>query len=682
MGVDRMIVVWRGLCNAWVCNLNPATSSFLRTFLFYIRMNERHIRIHGDNIVECERTLNMIVEAFNASCVLLKHPVYFPKYRVETGSCAFEIELLSGHGRWGGIDLGNIVSQHGGRLRESADSYITEIQDGEEQVLLAIEYCSALPAGNNAWQRNGRALASVMANVPYLYYAEIGGIELDENRTPKAPRYPNPAVPFSYITLSKDMGRVCLPVYRAHPSMTEENMKLYKDTLGYADGLRYLKGILLGEDTSEIVASLANKALALVKILSDTRQRRDTLRGNEWKLLLNSRNRVSRLARYDGIEWKKKSASKVAVTDTFDLLKEEVESLSAKPITAKDLPFCIIPKANVSTLKSWLKKTYRRMNPAVDTKKDLAIVWITGFKPRGDDSRPDRGLAPLCRMLLGRDANIMAVVSGPGTKYTWDLLTKSPDELCNSNGLFQAIFVCCNYLLVDSTTCNKKMFISIKESVLPREDLITFPYIEKPVVSYFEHDTDCAIHQIFAHHEADGIYECFCNPPGGDWSGISFYRGNEEYKWTSLPRVSEASKRPDHIFQFSHEAKPLFITIESKGLGRDLEDNIGNRLKDYIKDLFQSEPTAYRTSENTKWRFFDGTLGKVGYGLLAVGAFLYKNDEELSQHLDRGNLDAIFAFEFGEVSTLHFYSNERGALIGDHLKQIASEQGTFIVKIH
>ena len=26
-------------------------------------MNERHIRIHGDNIVECERTLNMIVEA-------------------------------------------------------------------------------------------------------------------------------------------------------------------------------------------------------------------------------------------------------------------------------------------------------------------------------------------------------------------------------------------------------------------------------------------------------------------------------------------------------------------------------------------------------------------------------------------------------------------------------------------
>ena len=177
-----------------------------------MRMAKRFLRIHGDNIVECERTLNMIVEALNASCVLQKSPIYLPKYRIQTDGCVFEIELLSGHGRWGGIDLGDIIRKSGGRLRESADSYITEIENGAEHVLLGIEYCSALPAGNNAWQRNGKALASVLANVPYLYYAEIGGIELDENRTPKAPRYPNPAVPFSYITLSKDTGRVCLPV--------------------------------------------------------------------------------------------------------------------------------------------------------------------------------------------------------------------------------------------------------------------------------------------------------------------------------------------------------------------------------------------------------------------------------------------------------------------------------------
>lgn len=645
-------------------------------------MDKRYLRIHGDNVVECERTLNMVVEALNASCVLQKCPVYFPKYKVETGSCIFEIELLSGHGRWSDIDLGDIVHHSGGRLRESADSYITEVKDNKEFVLLGVEYCSALPAGNNAWQRNGRALASVFANIPYLYYAEIGGIELDANRGTKAPRYPNPAVPFSYITLSKDMGRVCLPVYRAHPSITDGNLKLYKDTFGYADGLKYLKCILLGKDSSKCIASLTDKALSLVKILSKARMRHDTLRGKEWNTLLNSKNRTSWLARYDKFDWKKKSASKVPTTATFNLLKEEIESLSAKPITSKDLPFCVIPKANVVTFKSWLKKNYRGMRPALDTKKDLAIVWITGFKPKGDDSRPDRGLSPLCRMLLGKYANIMAVVYGPGTKYTWDLLSKQPEELCNSNGLFQAIFVCCNYLLVDSTTSKKKMFVCTHTKYALRPDTITFPYIQKPEVSFFEHDTDCAIHQILSHHGDKGIYECFCNPPGGDWSGISLFRNDKEYKWTSLPRVSQESKRPDHIFQIVNADRLLFVTIESKGLGKDLEDNIGTRLKDYIRELFHSNPTAYKQRTDGEWQFFDGTLERMEYGIVAVGAFLYKNDEELSRHLERGNLDAILAFEFGEVSTVHFYSNDNGSVLVSYLKQVASEQGTFVVQIH
>lgn len=646
-----------------------------------MRMVKRQLRIHGDNIVECERTLNMIAEAFHASAELQKSPVYFPKYAISTSDSVFEIELLSGHGRWSNIDLGEIVHQSGGRLRESADSYITEIKEGKEHVLLGIEYCSALPAGNNAWQRNGRALASVMANIPYLYYAEIGGVELDENRNPKSPRYPNPAVPFSYVALSNDTGRVCLPVYRAHPSMTEENMQLYKYSLGYDDGLNYLRHILLGTDASKTTEILSDKALSLVDILSKARKHRDTLRGKEWRKLLNSKNRPSWLANFSELEWKKKSASKVLVTPTFNLLKEEVESLSAKPITAKDLPFCIIPKKNVNSFKSWLRKTYRGMKPALDVKKDLAIVWITGFKPRGDDSRPDRGLSPLCRMLLGCGANIMAVVHGPGTQYTWNLLSTSPVELCNSNGLFQAIFTCCNYVLVDSTTCRRKLFVNTNADFSQQCGVITFPYIEKPEVSFFEHDTDCAIHQILSHHENMGIYECFCNPPGGDWSGISFFHDKDEYKWISLPRVSEESKRPDHIFQIGNGTTPLFVTIESKGLGKDLENNIGNRLKDYIRDLFKSEPTAHK-AECKEWRYFDGSLGKVKFSMLAVGAFLYKNDEELSRHLTRGKLDAIFAFEFGDVSTLHFYSNKAGSILGKSLKKIASEQGTFIVKIH
>lgn len=121
-------------------------------------METRFFRIHGDNIVECERTLTMISQAFNSPYILNKSPIYLPQYTIKTENSIFYIELLSGHGRWSGIDLGDIIHKSGGKLRESADSYITEIIDEKEFVLLAIEYCSALPAGNNAWQRNGRAL--------------------------------------------------------------------------------------------------------------------------------------------------------------------------------------------------------------------------------------------------------------------------------------------------------------------------------------------------------------------------------------------------------------------------------------------------------------------------------------------------------------------------------------------
>ena len=564
-------------------------------------METRFFRIHGDNIVECERTLTMISQAFNSPYILNKSPIYLPQYTIKTENSIFYIELLSGHGRWSGIDLGDIIHKSGGKLRESADSYITEIIDEKEFVLLAIEYCSALPAGNNAWQRNGRALASVFANVPYLYYAEIGGIELDENRIPKAPRYPNPAVPFSYVSLSHDMNCVCLPVYRAHSSMTIANKKIYRETLGYCDALVYIKQIIDSQDTSDIENVLKNKAIKLVEILSAKRRIHDTLRGKEWNDLLMSKNRLKWMASFDGFSWKKKTSGKVTVSPTFHLLKEKVEKLSAKPITAKDLPFCVIPQANLEEFKSWIKQTYKGINVDFSTKKDLAIVWITGFKPRGDDSRPDRGLSPLCRMILGKDANIMAILYGPGKPNTWDDLLKNPSVLCKNNGLFQAIFACCNYLFVDSSTCDTSLFIHTNAVLSKNTNKISFQYIEKPTIQFSEHDTDCAIHQILSHHSELGINECFCNPPGGDWSGISFFDINAEYKWTSLPRVSALSKRPDHIFQICDNGKLLFITIESKALGNDLENNIGHRLKDYINDLFKSEPTAFKTVFTTDY---------------------------------------------------------------------------------
>ena len=126
----------------------------------------------------------------------------------------------------------------------------------------------------------------------------------------------------------------------------------------------------------------------------------------------------------------------------------------------------------------------------------------------------------------------------------------------------------------------------------------------------------------------------------------------------------------------------IFVPIESKGYGDDLEKGIGNRLKLYIRDLFTSEPTAYISGKNSHWSFFNGTIEPIKYTMISVGAFLFRDECELSHQIKRGELDAIFAFEFGTVTVLHFCANERGKLLLKYLKRIESEQGGFKVQVH
>lgn len=70
---------------------------------------------------------------------------------------------------------------------------------------------------------------------------------------------------------------------------------------------------------------------------------------------------------------------------------------------------------------------------------------------------------------------------------------------------------------------------------------------------FSEQDVDTTIHLLFAHQENLKVFEVTCNPPGGDWSGLSIldFETGEEFRWTSLPRVSSAGgKRPDHVIEF------------------------------------------------------------------------------------------------------------------------------------
>jgi len=182
------------------------------------------LRIHGDNIIECERALSLIALAYNGNVFGKNNSIIVPSYTIQTKEDkTIEVELLGGHNRWN-VDFNAELTKYGAPLREATDAYITKVsKDGKtEELLLAIEFCNALPAGNNAWQRNGRAVTCAEIGIPYFYFAEIGGVELDADRNVKAPQFPNPIVPFSYLTSSKSLDVVCVPVYEAHPAITKD----------------------------------------------------------------------------------------------------------------------------------------------------------------------------------------------------------------------------------------------------------------------------------------------------------------------------------------------------------------------------------------------------------------------------------------------------------------------------
>ncbi len=641
----------------------------------------RHFRIHGDNIVECERTLNIITKAFEAEVKLKpKSPLYKPSYKLKCkNGLMFEIELLSGHGRWG-VDIADYLMNNGGMLREGADSYFTEIFGDREKILFALEYCSALPAGNNAWQRSGRAFSTAMANIPYFYFAEIGGAELDKNRVMKAPRFPNPLIPFSYVMMSKRQKCVCVPVYRPHPSITESVYKKFEKAFGYDDAALIIRDLIMDDDYSKNLKSLEQKALTMVKILSDSRKSNDTLRGAEWKDFLNAKNPANWLAdNTQDLVWKKKIADKIYVTSSFTKLFAQTSALGCTTLGAKDLPFCIIPEDKKEDFNKLLNKLYKGLKFSF-AKQYLVVIWINGFKPGGEDARPDRGLPPLVKMLLGDDAEILTVLFGPGYKSNWDIFKKSPEKLEESNGLFQSVLRISDYILVDSKTCGKPILYKPNKQHKKR-NINNLLEQNETKFEFSEHDTDTTIHQIFTKNTDFQLLECLCNPPGGDWSGISFFMPNKEYRWTSLPRVSKTGgKRPDHIFQLKMPKENILLSIESKKNGADLENNVGNNLKGYIDDLFSGLPSAFKTNKKD-WRFFDKETLKIeNYKIFSIGAFEYKNSDELPKLLKDKQLDAAFAFEFGEITTLHLLTGSK--IVSNIVKKSWRGIDGLIIKVH
>ena len=302
-----------------------------------------------------------------------------------------------------------------------------------------------------------------------------------------------------------------------------------------------------------------------------------------------------------------------------------------------------------------------------------------GFKPRGDDARPDRGLVPFVRMLTGKEASILTFVYGPAPKESWKLFETNPRKLASINGLWEAIFSASDAVLVDSATSKRKLNI-LKDEFYNKD----FKPINKNIIvlpnpaKIGENDVDTILHTFLTQNKSLKIFEGMCNPPGGDWSGISILeqKNDIEYRWLSLPRVSQTdAKRPDHVFQFlGLTSKPILLSVESKENSTELESEIGIRLNRYLYDLLKTPANAERKSNSEKWNYSEYNLLKNDFLFASAVAFIRVKNDDIKIIEKKVKCDIIFEFYFyenGKCEIKISSFSELGNIIRDAINNIA-----------
>lgn len=651
-------------------------------------LDQKKFNIHGDNIVECIRTFDYVVNSLGDLICNITGPndsITCPVYIVTLVDRELQFQFLPGYGehRWN-QDILYYIKSSGGRLREAADAIVTLIKNDEQHPVLAIEFCGALPAGNQAWQRQGRTFSFAHAKIPYFYVAELGGFELKSDRSRKAPRMPNPAVPFSFLAMTKYKNSVCLPVYEANAAATRTTKEQYNSIFGKTKFLEFLKFAILENSTEHAIRYLGNKCIALVKLLADLKKRKDGLTGDQWQMAYESiaagGNLPDFLIENAQLSWKKTTSIK-SLTNTARRFMELGEK-SSLGLTSSKLPLSFVPKSqrlafsrNVSVIYPDISKKFATLLANQNT--HLAIAWVMGFKPGGDDARPDRGLPPLARMLIGENCELMTFVYGPVPKHHWDDLVQNPSELAAKNGLWEAIFGVSDSVLVDSSTkppCAAREYL--KESwaaamVETHESL----NVEAKICNFGEQDVDTALHVAFEALGTDFVFEGMCNPPGGDWSGLSFRWSNKEpeYRWLVLPRVPKREeKRPDHVFAlFGYGERTVCLCIESKEHAHSLEKNIGPRLTQYAEVLFETAPSIFRHGNADHWNIYNQYWNPRELDFVSVGAHLSNAQEPFGGLPKNTALEiqiGIVFSEDGQQCTLHMRGHtETGRALIDYL---------------
>ncbi len=639
----------------------------------------RIFRIHGDNIVECERIANLILEETEPTSVeiSLMSPstiVYNIQFNYLRHYFEWQLELLpgfnkAGRRRWE-ANIFKGLKNSGSFLDETPDAIVTCVESGLETILYAIEFCSALQAGNQAWQRSGRAFSTGRTGCPYLYIVDFVKYELDSRtRKRKALRFPNPAVPYSYISFSRESGNFVAQVYIRSEEFDKQFdrslRKFDENNFAEAELSCYIVKRMCGFDTTKEEEAILQKNLNVVLFLASSSRPATNFTPIQWRHLYAYHQGIVQFSlENSGFNFRKTITAKGHHGHSPEFL-DLVESLSVG-LASKDLPFGIIPNTNRRRLANEIRLLY----PTYDTNildriasdhSDLILCMMKGFKPRGDDNRPDRGILPFAAMLASTDIEIMTYIYGPVIERNFNALIKNPERLAASSGFWRSILALSSFVALDvpviaahsydekvllDTSALKKHYI---EQLLDKDGLTQNRFSSIPQ-SFHEDDVDTGIHFLFSHRLYKVCFEGICNPPGGDWSGLSVLYKNHEVRWLSLPRVSKKvnGKRPDHVLElFGVFDCPVLLSIESKEHSFDLEVNVGKGLVNYIHNLMNYVPNVERlvSPHIGAWTRSEHHVDYKAFKTISAAAYLRRAAQANGIVFERSNCDMLFIME-------------------------------------
>ena len=96
-------------------------------------------RIHGDNIIECERVLELVALSLETKPKYMDSPIYVPIYNLmKKEGIIGQVQLFPGYDKWG-INIQDILKNKGAPLREATDAIVTVYLDKEEEILFSID---------------------------------------------------------------------------------------------------------------------------------------------------------------------------------------------------------------------------------------------------------------------------------------------------------------------------------------------------------------------------------------------------------------------------------------------------------------------------------------------------------------------------------------------------------------